>query len=371
MRTAKLIKKVNRLFFTKKSLISKIEKLFKSVNEISLIMLEKIKEYIEARYSECDYPSLTAQTALWSIDKPLAGLKILDATPVFSNTLTKYIPILEAGAELSIGLLKTIKADNKVIDFLKSIGMSIISPNDNGQAFDIILDCGAEYSNFNVNYGYVELTRSGVDKYKDSKFPVFVADSGQIKFIETSLGTGDGYLRALQHLGYSEFKEKLLVIFGSGKVGKGIKSRAISEGFNVIMFDENSAEHEVKQAIFKADYIVSATGVKGALERYADELVTCHGVLANMGVEDEYGDYVPASRVLSNKLPLNFILEEPTHLRYIETTMALHNLGAFEVMSSRDICGLIEPSPEIEAKLLETVRSKGCLGYELDSLHVL
>ena len=43
-----------------------------------------------------------------------------------------------------------------------------------------------------------------------------------------------------------------------------------------------------------------------------------------MGVEDEYGPNVPASRVLAEKKPLNFILEEPTHLKYIDASLALH-----------------------------------------------
>ena len=43
-----------------------------------------------------------------------------------------------------------------------------------------------------------------------------------------------------------------------------------------------------------------------------------------MGVEDEYGETFPADRVLNGKRPLNFLLEEPTQLRYIDATFALH-----------------------------------------------
>lgn len=55
-------------------------------------------------------------------------------------------------------------------------------------------------------------------------------------------------------------------------------------------------------------------------------------LIANMGVEDEFGPEVPAERVLNAKSPLNFVLEEPTHLKYIDPTMALDNYGALEVL---------------------------------------
>ena len=48
-----------------------------------------------------------------------------------------------------------------------------------------------------------------------------------------------------------------------------------------------------------ADFVVTATGVKGALDRpqIVEALLASGAVLANMGVEDEYGPGVPASRV--------------------------------------------------------------------------
>lgn len=50
-------------------------------------------------------------------------------------------------------------------------------------------------------------------------------------------------------------------------------------------------------------------------------------VLVNIGAEDEYGPLFPEQSVLNRKVAVNFALEEPTHLRYIETTFALQNAG--------------------------------------------
>lgn len=67
-----------------------------------------------------------------------------------------------------------------------------------------------------------------------------------------------------------------------------------------------------------------------------------------MGVEDEYGVDVPAQRVLQAKRPLNFILKDPTLMKYIDATMALHNEGAVFLAANRSMSGLIEPDADLE-----------------------
>ena len=57
-------------------------------------------------------------------------------------------------------------------------------------AFDLILDCAGVFAEWIPTYGFVELTRSGVPRYAHSAKPVYIADSGRIKRIETMLGTG-------------------------------------------------------------------------------------------------------------------------------------------------------------------------------------
>ncbi len=38
----------------------------------------------------------------WRQSRPLAGKSVLDATPVFRNTLCKYLALLAGGAQLSV-----------------------------------------------------------------------------------------------------------------------------------------------------------------------------------------------------------------------------------------------------------------------------
>lgn len=328
-------------------------------------MVRKIREIIELNYDARDYPVLGWQGCMWSAERPLEGLTILDTTPVFRNTLAKYIPLIEGGAVLSIGISKVMPRDEKVVELLRGMGIGIITPDDTDRQFDIILDCAAAFSKLDARIGYVELTRSGVESYATCNRPVYVADSSRIKRIETSLGTGESYFRAMETLGYGDWSGRNLVIFGRGKVGRGLESYGVQKGACVLTFDENSSAEEVCRAIGEAYAVVTATGVKGALAAYARQLTESGALLANMGVDDEFSESVPVERVLAQKRPLNFILEEPTHLRFIEATMALHNQGAVELLSAGGRGGLIEPSAQTERELFEIVERQGHIPTEM------
>ena len=139
----------------------------------------------------------------------------------------------------------------------------------------------------------------------------------------------------------------------------------------------------VASLVRSADFVVTATGVKGALDRpqVVEALLGSHAVLANMGVEDEYGPGVPTSRVLAEKKPLNFILEEPTHLKYIDASLALHAaLGELLVNEARECvaggqdargpmpaknAGPMDPPSELEQRILSTTMQNGVIGPEL------
>ena len=244
----------------------------------------------------------------------------------------------------------------------------------------------------------MELTRSGVQFYENSEHPVYVADSGIVKRIETCLGTGEGYVRALAQLGHDFDDGKKFVVFGSGKVGQGIVLQLLRSGANVqvvtdcsrgscAFLDANDVPvtdcndlDGVAALVRDADFVVTATGVKGALDRpqIVEALLASDAVLANMGVEDEYGPGVPATRVLAEKKPLNFILEEPTHLKYIDASLALHAaLGELLLQEAAGVssqesasaankkAGPLDPPSELEQRILSMTMQDGLIGAEI------
>ena len=362
-------------------------------------------EIIDDTYDVSEYPALAHYVQEWAETRPFAGLRVLAATPVFRNTLVQYRTLLAGGAELSVGIANDSNAgaempcDSGIVALLRESNIPVVGLQDAlkaescGEGFDLILDCAGQFSACHPKYGFVELTRSGVQFYENCKKPVYVADSGIVKRIETSLGTGEGYVRALAQLGYgSDFAGKKFVVFGSGKVGQGIVLQLLRLSAIITVVTDTSFETNpfleandvpvtdcrdvaaVVSLVRDADFVVTATGVKGALDRVelTAALLSSKAVIANMGVEDEYGLGVPAGRVLAEKKPLNFILEEPTRLKYIDASLALHAaLGELLVREAADAltpnknAGPMDPPTELEQRILSLTMDCGLIGEEV------
>ena len=357
-------------------------------------------EILNDAYGEREYPALLALAREWAQTRPFEGLRVLAATPVFRNTLLQYRALLAGGANLVVGIGgsengATMPCDSGIVDFLRENGIRVVGLQEAQKlAFDLILDCAGQFSACHPRFGFVELTRSGVQFYEKCEHPVYVADSGIVKRIETCLGTGEGYVRALAQLGYDfcaggadrDGAGKKFVVFGSGKVGQGIVLQLLRSGANVqvvtdcsrgscAFLDANDVPvtdcndlDAVAALVRDADFVVTATGVKGALDvpELTAALVESRAVLANMGVEDEYGPGVPATRVLAEKKPLNFILEEPTHLKYIDASLALHAaLGELLVRGIQKETGPLDPPSELEQRILSMTMQDGLIGPEI------
>ena len=360
-------------------------------------------EIIKESYEPREYPALALLSDEWLQTRPFWGCKVLVATPIFRNTLVEYRALLAGGADLYVGHSvgtsgAAMPCDKKIIELIKEKEIPVVTDEDikSGKVaddFDLILDCAGQFAFCHPKKGFVELTRSGVQFYANSEFPVYVADSGIVKRIETVLGTGDGYFRALESLGHTDFEQKSLVVFGSGKVGCGIALHGVRRGMNVctitntrnedsntnfsrvllnneVRIEDYMDDEMVAKVISTADFVVTATGLKNALTLSAVSAILANtkAVVANMGVEDEFGEFVPNTRVLNEKSPLNFILDEPTHLKYIDTSLALHAaLGErlLQDCATEPFKGVQDPPSEIEQRLLVTTIQNGAIGPEI------
>lgn len=344
-------------------------------------LLDKLLAEILQHYQPGDFPALQAQMTAWRQSRPLAGKTVLDATPIFRNTLCKYLALLAGGAQLSVCTHPDIPCDQEILNSLHDYGIHVADAGVPTQRYDVVCDCAGVLTHIPSNYGVVELTRSGLYRYQDAPYPVFFVDAGTIKVIETGLGTGDGFLRAMTVLGHGELRGKNIVIFGCGKVGRGVALYALKAGAKVIVVDDFQRAptlagatavdmHDrdaIGQAMAGAFCAVAATGVKHALANSFDQDKVCASatLLANMGVFDEYGPDIPAERVLNRKAPINFILPEPTQLRYIDPTMALSNAGVLELLQRRLQPGIHIPSSQLEENILAIVRNHGIINDDL------
>ncbi|MBP5586857.1 MAG: hypothetical protein J6Y92_10950 [Lentisphaeria bacterium] len=319
-----------------------------------------------------DYPALAAQARHWCETRPLEGLRVLCGTPLFLNTLAQYAALLEGGADLTVVYSDELGYDPAIPDFLAGIGLKLCHGAEEAAAagpFDAVLDCSALNRQVQSRFGYCELTRSGVHVYgaDPPDKPVFAADSGRIKSIETVLGTGDGCLRGLRHIGVDP-AGKTALLFGHGRVGRGIEYALTQAGATVRIVDPAQGRVFTPALLNGTDIVIAATGVRSALAAYARLLLDSGALLVNMGADDEFGPGIPPDRAVNRKRPVNFMLPEPTATRYIDPTLALHNAGILELMQSSGASGILTPSAPLEDSILADVRAAGVINDEIDAL---
>ena len=329
---------------------------------------ERILENLFPFYRQEEFPVLLHQYKKWSESRPLDGCRIIDASPVFRNTCAKYASLLAAGAELTVAISPVMPHDPETAVLLGQYGIPVVEAERTDGPYDVVMDCAGALSHVHSLCGYVELTRSGAERYAACPQPVWMVDAGKIKQIETCLGTGESFFRALETLGIKNEQGQTLLIIGYGKVGRGIALHALNRKLNVIVADVEKKplpsasfvpatdREALTGAVRRAFCAVTATGLIDPAV-----LLSSGILLANMGVEDEWGPEIPKNRQLNEGRPLNFILPDPTQMRYIDPPLALHNQGALELVAGRVLPGLFPPPPEMEERFLSLIRSCGSI----------
>ncbi|MBP5671695.1 MAG: hypothetical protein J6X49_04850 [Victivallales bacterium] len=341
--------------------------------------IQFIYDHISHHYDVVEYPALRRQIDDWRVQKPLQGMKLLDGTPLFTNTLVKFLPLLAGGAELTVAVSEAIPYDASLPPLLAEWGVPVVK-NATAGDYDVIMDCGGAHVRLAPRLGVVELTRSGYYHYESSKLPVILVDDSRVKMIETCLGTGDGFMRGMEKLGYDDWKGRKIVIFGYGKVGRGVAYYCHEKGANVTAVDRMEAvvpeyitlvdkndRDAIRTAVGEAWCVVTATGIHEALRGNGAAEILCEGnqLVAAIGIEDEWGDELPMERRLCGGKPVNFLLDEPTRLRYIDATMALSNAAVIELKNGRIPSGVHRIPSNVEAYYWQAVEDGGLISNEL------
>lgn len=295
-------------------------------------MLQKQRDYLTAK-------------------QPYRGLSILQNVPLTISTVFKVEALALGGASVTSYASQIIPPDQKAINMLEKANFPVIEKLPSTKQFDIHLDCCAELLAIKPpRLGAVELTQSGSIMYQNANvdYPVISVDDSKLKVLETFLGTGEGFGRALHaKVGDDKF-DKPYVVFGYGKVGKGIIYALQNFSNDITVIDlAHTFKHKkpglkyidahnlpaVKEAIAKSFALITATGMRNLLTKHYNlHPIDCgNAILINMGAEDEYGENFASDNVEFMKKPFNFSLEMPTALRYLDPIFYAHN-GAIDLI---------------------------------------
>lgn len=338
-----------------------------------MIMLTRLKSFFQL-YPRNKAPFMHQQFAKWSHERPFEGIKVLHHVPVVPNTLLKIACIVAAGAEVTVTNPSFAIAHPDAISALKEDGITYIENIAALQSenFDLYFDCAAElYQALGApKIGAVELTASGHQFYRKQAihFPVISIDSTYTKQLETLFGSAESAHTAIAKLTGLDLSKKSWLIFGFGKIGRGLayycvnrrdpvivvdidpKARHIAETFGIKAIDPDNRV-ALEMALAETDVVVTATGKKSALNSFPKKWFQ-EKILANMGIEDEFGEQFEETEILNRKAPVNFILDEPTPTRYMDPAFYAHNIAALQLLHNTLANGVSDLSPAIDQEII-------------------
>jgi adenosylhomocysteinase len=276
--------------------------------------------------------------------KPYAGLSILHNVPLTPAAVCKIDLLIAAGAKVDICRHGTFhpKTEPTAISMLKGAGVKVYDYPDPNCEYDIHLDTAGELALLPPpRLGTVEITQTGEDIYKKilRKAPVISVNDSVIKTLETVLGASEGFIRAYATITTRPISKQRFLVFGFGKVGRGIVHRLMDQKIpvSVVTRSDQSAKQArelgfpactidqqdlVSKSLGWASAVVTATGVANLMsDQIAPELLSGK-ILINMGSLDEFGKNYRSMEIPPH---LNFTVDPPTLLRYLQVTFYAQN----------------------------------------------
>lgn len=224
--------------------------------------------------------------------------------------------------------------DNEIVGELKKEGFQIFADENATEKEDVqnavlafktakpdyIIDDGAHLTEILLEYfpkeikkvkGICEETTSGVDFFKSlkskNKLPtkvVLVNDSKIKTDFDNVHGTTETVIAMMLRLTKKTFKNKNVVVQGYGPVGKGCALRARALGANVYVSEINPLKalnavydgfyvRKIEESVKTADFIITASGYKKALNKNVLKKVKNEAIIASAGGTYDEIDYRP------------------------------------------------------------------------------
>lgn len=311
-------------------------------------MLNKHLLSAYSHFQATSYPFLQELKKFFEVRRPYEGLKIIHNVHITFSTLCKIETLLYSGAQVTVTATSDLMRHPHAMDLLKQSKIHFVEEQDIKDDYDISLDCCAGlYGKVNPRLGAIELTQTGSAVYKSHPltYPVISVDDSITKNIENFYGTGDGFLRGFRAFVKEDFNNKKFILFGYGKVGRGVAyhlrpfssdiliiekdssklTDALSNGYAGVYYDDVI---EITKILKDAYCVITASGVSGLLSQLYDKKIFKDvSYFVNIGSHDEFGYKFSEAEVLYEKRPINFSLEEPTRMMFLDPVFYLHNLA--------------------------------------------
>lgn len=354
----------------------------------------------------------------WTQSQPFKGETVLMNVHLTRITLALIGVLLKAGAKVEITISSELVTHPDALRALWAAQIPFhptIPEYKKKNYYSVIYDCGAGMKDITPKKGMIELTRTSPEIYKNMAFPVITVDQSKTKAIETGLGTGDSLVRVIHAITRQSiaaivlnwknilaenipnsplfltaflslinsdqiFFKHSFMIFGFGKVGKGIASALESAGTlkkNIIIIEVSSEAYidamkngyrglllngqaqenvnKIKSILSNVWAVITATGVDGAISQYfLQSDFDRVPFLMNMGTNDEFGSCFSTERIVNHKKPANFMLDYPTEVIYLDPIFTLFLKAGQELLINRTLKNGLNPiASEIDQAILQ------------------
>jgi S-adenosylhomocysteine hydrolase len=353
----------------------------------------------------------------WAEHQPFKGKTVLINLHLTRITLALVTALLKSGARVEITASPELVIHQNALQAVLAAQIPFLPmiPDDKKKGYyDVVYDCGAGMKDLTPNHGMAELTHTPADIYDHMKFPVITVDSSKTKVIETGLGTGDSFVRVIHTIARQSmamlvlnwnhrindpspydrlylttllslintdqlFSQNKFMIFGFGKVGKGIACalesagtpkknivvvdisseaymEAMKQGYSGLLLNHRISEHveKIKAILPEMWAVVTATGVEQSISQYFSQSDFDRvALLANMSTGDDFGPRFAVDRILNHKKPANFMLDYPTEVMYLDAIFALFLKAGEELLTHPALKkGLNVISPALDQTML-------------------
>jgi adenosylhomocysteinase len=253
--------------------------------------------------------------------RPFRGLRIGMALHVEAKTGILALVLKEGGAEVHLASCNPLSTQDDVVHALRERGVSVHARRGESREEyyenlrrvldaepQVIIDDGGDlttllhtdYSHLEV-WGGSEETTTGVVRLRVMerkgilRFPMFDVNDAMMKHLfDNRYGTGQSTLDGIMTATNLLIAGKTVVVAGYGWCGRGIAMRMRGMGADVIVTEVDPVKAiearmdgfrvmRMADAIREADFVVTATGMKGVVRKEHLEVAKDGCVLANAG----------------------------------------------------------------------------------------
>jgi adenosylhomocysteinase len=287
-----------------------------------------------------------------AIEKPFQGIQVVIGHFLALNSVALFEPFWRGGAEVTVCTPFQCEHTRSLVRELQSHDFPTLPVGEAVKAGDYFIDNAGMLGKRRTPKGAVEVTRTGDWVYASLACPAVSIDKSRLKYLEDFLGTGESFVRGWYHLRPNDpLVGKNIVLFGYGKVGKGVAFYGRKEGAHLTVVDINpdaltkahkegfatvdlQNKSQLESTLHQAHIVIGATGKPGAVGDSvpASWLEANSPFFVNIGI-DEFGPHFRDDQILGGRqVPINFHLERPTKNHKIDPIQAAEVLALEELV---------------------------------------